>query len=165
VLEGSRPVLVEVQALTSPAVTPAPRRVANGIDGARLNMICAVISRRLGMSLAGHDVISSVVGGLRIAEPAADLAVALAVVSSHRGAPVAEDVVALGEIGLSGELRSVSYLERRLVEAERMGFRSCVLPESTLHRQRPRTGLRLIPARTLREAAREVLESVAPAAS
>jgi DNA repair protein RadA/Sms len=85
-----------------------------------------------------------VVGGLRIAEPAADLAMALAIVSSHKDRPLPADMVALGEIGLSGELRSVSHLERRLLEAERLGFKRCVLPESTLARQRPRTSVELL---------------------
>ncbi|MEO8456837.1 MAG: DNA repair protein RadA [Chloroflexota bacterium] len=156
-LEGSRPVLVEVQALTSPTVTPAPRRTANGLDSARLLLVTAVLSRRLSVPLAGLDVIGSVVGGLRIAEPAADLALALAIVSSHKDKPIAGDVVALGEIGLSGELRSVSHLERRLLEAERLGFTRCVLPESTLHRQRPQTAIELVAVATLREAIREVL--------
>jgi len=156
-LEGSRPVLVEVQALTSPTVTPAPRRTANGLDVARLLLVTAVLSRRLSVPLAGLDVIGSVVGGLRIAEPAADLALALAIVSSHKDKPLPGDLVALGEVGLSGELRSVSHLERRLVEAERLGFRRCVLPESTLHRQRPRTGIELVAVGGLRDAIREVL--------
>jgi DNA repair protein RadA/Sms len=156
-LEGSRPVLVEVQALTSPSVTPAPRRTANGLDAARLLLVTAVLSRRLGVPLAGLDVIGSVVGGLRVAEPAADLALALAIVSSHKDRPLPGDVVALGEIGLSGELRSVSHLERRLVEAERLGFRRCVLPESTLNRQRPQTGIELVAVAGVRDAIREVL--------
>jgi DNA repair protein RadA/Sms len=156
-LEGSRPVLVEVQALTSPTVTPAPRRTANGLDVGRLLLITAVLSRRLHLPLANLDVIGSVVGGLRIAEPAADLALALAIVSSHKDKPLAGDLVALGEVGLSGELRSVSHLERRLLEAERLGFRRCVLPEATLLRQRPQTGIKLVPVPSLRDAIAEVL--------
>jgi DNA repair protein RadA/Sms len=155
-LEGTRPVLVEVQALTSPTVTPAPRRTANGLDTARLLLVSAVLSRRLNVPLAGLDIIGSVVGGLRIAEPAADLALALAVVSSHKDKPIPGDLVALGEVGLSGELRSVSHLERRLVEAERLGFKRCVLPESTLLRQRPRTGIELVAVGGVRDAIREV---------
>jgi DNA repair protein RadA/Sms len=143
-LEGSRPVLVEVQALTSPTVTPAPRRTANGLDVGRLLLITAVLSRRLHLPLANLDVIGSVVGGLRIAEPAADLALALAIVSSHKDKPLSGDLVALGEVGLSGELRSVSHLERRLTEA-------------TLLRQRPQTGIELVPVSSLRDAISEVL--------
>ena len=151
-LEGSRPVLVEVQALTSPTVTPAPRRTANGLDVGRLLLVTAVLSRRLHLPLANMDVIGSVVGGLRIAEPAADLALALAIVSSHKDMALAGDLVVLGEVGLSGELRSVSHLERRLLEAERLGFHRCILPEATLLRQRPQTSIDLVPVAGLREA-------------
>lgn len=156
-LEGSRPVLVEVQALTSPTVTPAPRRTGNGLDSSRLLLVTAVLSRRLNLPLAGVDVIANVVGGLRISEPAVDLALALAIASSHKDRPMPGDVVALGEVGLSGELRSVSHLERRLLEAERLGFKRCVLPETTLHRQRPRTGIELLAVPDLRGAVRAVL--------
>lgn len=156
-LEGSRPVLVEVQALTSPTVTPAPRRTANGLDQNRLLVVAAVAARRLGLPLAGQDVIASVVGGLRIAEPALDLGIALAIVSSFRDRPLPADVVVVGEVGLSGELRSVSRLERRLLEAERLGFKRCILPEATLNRQRPRTGIELAPAAGLRDAVRIAL--------
>jgi len=152
-LEGSRPLLVEVQALTSPTVTPAPRRTANGLDVNRLVLVSAVLSRRVGLSLASQDVIASVIGGLRVREPAADLALALAIASSHRDKPVPGDLVALGEIGLSGELRSVSQLERRLAEAERLGFKRCVLPQGSLRNGgRPKSKLELLPAATLREA-------------
>jgi len=153
-LEGSRPLLVEVQALTSPTVTPAPRRTANGLDINRLLLVTAVLSRRLGEPLAQQDIIASVVGGLRVSEPAADLALALAIISSHRDRAMASDTVAFGEIGLSGELRSVGSLERRLNEAERLGFRRCLLPERNLARVRSRTALELLPAATLREAVR-----------
>ncbi len=156
-LEGSRPLLVEVQALTNPTATPAPRRTANGLDFGRLLLVAAVLGRRLGLPLAAQDVIASVVGGLRVHEPAADLALALAIVSSHRDKPVPPDLVALGEIGLSGELRSVAQLDRRLAEAERLGFRRCVLPEAALRRQQPQTGLDLLPAATLREAIKMAL--------
>ena len=151
-LEGSRPMLVEVQALTSPTVTPAPRRTANGLDINRLLLVSAVLSRRLGESLAQQDIIASVVGGLRVAEPPADLALALAIVSSQKDRAVGGDMVAFGEIGLSGELRSVGHLERRLNEAERLGFKRCLLPEANLRRGRPKTSLELLPAATLREA-------------
>ncbi|MEX0800337.1 MAG: DNA repair protein RadA [Dehalococcoidia bacterium] len=156
-LEGSRPLLVEVQALTSPTATPAPRRTANGLDFNRLVLVAAVLTRRVGLPLAGQDVIASVVGGLRVHEPATDLGLALAIASSHRDAPVPDDLVAVGEIGLSGELRSVSQLERRLVEAERLGFRRCLVPRSALASTRPETKLELLPAATLREALRAAL--------
>ncbi len=152
VMEGTRPLLVEIQALTSPTVTPAPRRTANGLDSNRLTLVTAVLSRRLGIPLAGLDVIANVVGGLRVHEPAADLGLALAVCSSHRDEALPANLIALGEVGLSGELRSVSHLERRLMEAERLGFERCLLPESTLHRQRPKTSVELVVAPDLRRA-------------
>jgi DNA repair protein RadA/Sms len=151
-LEGSRPLLVEVQALTSPTVTPAPRRTANGLDANRLVLVSAVVSRRLGLPLASQDVIASVVGGLRVREPAVDLALALAIVSSHRDKAVPGDLVALGEIGLTGELRSVSQLERRLAEAARLGFRRCILPQGSMRNGATKPEMQLLPAATLREA-------------
>jgi len=151
-LEGSRPLLVEVQALTSPTVTPAPRRTANGLEVNRLVLVSAVLSRRLGLPLASQDIIASVVGGLRVREPAVDLALALAIASSHRDKPIPGDLVALGEIGLTGELRSVSQLERRLVEAERLGFKRCIVPEAAVRRQQLQSSLTILPAATLREA-------------
>lgn len=157
IIEGSRPLLVEVQALTSPTATPAPRRTANGLDLGRLLLVTAVLSRRVGLGLAGQDIIASVVGGLRVQEPAADLGLALAIASSHRDRPLPPELVAVGEVGLSGELRSVAQLERRLAEAERLGFRRCLLAEAALRRQRPETGMELLPAASVREAIRLAL--------
>jgi DNA repair protein RadA/Sms len=157
-LEGSRPLLVEVQALTSPMVTPAPRRTANGLDVNRLVIVSAVLSRRIGLPLASQDVIASVVGGLRVREPAADLSLALAIASSHRDKPMPSDLVALGEIGLSGELRSVSQLERRLGEAERLGFKRAILPQGNVRNGNLKSKLALLPAATLREAIRLTLD-------
>ncbi|HET8945316.1 MAG TPA: DNA repair protein RadA [Dehalococcoidia bacterium] len=157
-VEGSRPLLVEVQALTSPTVTPVPRRTANGLDINRLLLVSAVLSRRLGESLGQQDIITSVVGGLRVAEPPADLAVALAIVSSQRDRPVPGDLVALGEVGLSGELRSVGQLDRRLGEAARLGFKRCVLPEANVKRGVAVCGLELLPAATLRDGVRLALQ-------
>lgn len=127
-LEGSRPLLVEVQALTNPASFGPPRRIANGVDLGRLLLIAAVLSRRAGINLSGQDVITNVVGGLRISEPAADLGIALAIASSLKDRGVLPELVAMGEIGLSGELRPVPQIERRIAEAVRLGFRRCLVP-------------------------------------
>jgi DNA repair protein RadA/Sms len=127
-LEGTRPLLVEVQALTSPSMLPAPRRVATGVDLNRLLLVCAVLTRRVRMSLADQDVIVNVTGGLKIGEPAADLGMALAIASSLRNAPVASDLAAIGELGLSGELRAVPQLPRRVAEAGRLGLERCLVP-------------------------------------
>ena len=128
VMEGSRPLLAEVQALTTPSSLPTPRRVATGIDFNRLLLVCAVLSRRAGIPLANQDVVVNVAGGLRVNEPAADLAVALAIASSFRNVPLAHDFVAVGELGLSGEVRGVPQLHRRVSEAARLGLKSCILP-------------------------------------
>jgi DNA repair protein RadA/Sms len=129
-LEGTRPLLVEVQALASTTAFAQPRRTANGIDFNRLLLITAVLAKRVGLRLSDQDIFVNVVGGLKITEPGSDLAVALAIVSSVRNRPVAADMALLGEIGLSGELRSVSQLERRLKEAGKLGFKRAVIPRS-----------------------------------
>ncbi len=130
-MEGTRPILVEVQALTTSSTAYGlPRRSANGLDTNRLQLLVAVLQKRVGMSLGSQDIYANVVGGLKIVEPAADLAVALAVASSFKERPVDPRTVAVGEIGLSGELRSVNQLERRLNEARRLGFSRVVLPPS-----------------------------------
>jgi len=127
-LEGTRPLLVEVQALTSPSMLPAPRRVATGVDLNRLLLVCAILTRRVRTSLADQDVIVNVTGGLKIGEPAADLGMALAIVSSLRNTPVASDLAAIGELGLSGELRAVPQLPRRVAEVGRLGLARCLVP-------------------------------------
>ncbi|MDH4135249.1 MAG: DNA repair protein RadA [Anaerolineae bacterium] len=128
-MEGTRPLLVEIQALASTTSFGLPRRTANGIDFNRLLLLVAVLSKRVGLRLSDQDVFVNVVGGLRINEPAADLAVAVAIASSFRDVPVAADLAVVGEIGLSGELRTVSQLSRRLSEAAKLGFRRCLLPK------------------------------------
>jgi DNA repair protein RadA/Sms len=130
VLEGSRPLLVEVQALVASAETPVPRRAASGLDGARLALLLAVLEERAGIGVGRSDVYASVAGGVRIAEPGVDLAVALAVAGtrSHRSLPA--DTVVVGEVGLGGEIRQVAQVERRLAEAVRLGFARVVGPPS-----------------------------------
>ena len=127
-LEGTRPLLVEVQALTSTTGNAQPRRTTNGFDLNRLLMLTAVLTKRVGLPLFNQDVYVNIVGGLRIGEPAADLAVALAIASSYRNQRIESDLVLIGEVGLSGELRSVSQLDRRLTEAAKLGFTRAVVP-------------------------------------
>jgi DNA repair protein RadA/Sms len=127
-LEGSRPLLVELQSLTTGSRFGAPRRSVNGVDLNRLHMLVAVLERRAHLDLGGDDVFVNAAGGVRLGEPAADLAVALAIASNKRNKPVGADLVAIGELGLSGELRRVNQLERRLVEAYRLGFKRAVIP-------------------------------------
>jgi len=151
-MEGTRPLLVEIQALTSTTSFGLPRRTANGVDFNRLLLLVAVLSKRVGLRLHDQDVFVNVVGGLRISEPAADLSVALAIASSYRDVPVAHDLAIMGEIGLSGELRSISQARKRLNEAARLGFKRCLLPRSVrLSKDRP-PDLEVVRARTLREA-------------
>jgi DNA repair protein RadA/Sms len=127
-LEGSRPVLVEIQALVAPSPPGSPRRTVVGWDGNRLAMVLAVLDARCGLGLAGHDVYLNVAGGLRIGEPAADLAVAAALVSSMMEVPVPHEAVLFGEISLSGEVRGVAQAELRLKEAAKLGFTKALTP-------------------------------------
>jgi DNA repair protein RadA/Sms len=157
VLEGSRPLLLEVQALTSPTQLPAPRRVGNGVDHNRLLMLAAVASRRAGLELSNQDIIVSVAGGFQVSEPAADLAITLAMASSLWNATIDPGLVAFGEVGLSGELRTVPQAQRRLEEAARLGFSQCALPETALEGLTAPPGMKLLPARTLRQVFRAVL--------
>jgi DNA repair protein RadA/Sms len=156
-LEGTRPLLVEVQALTAHTSNAQPRRTANGFDGNRLVMLVAVLTKRVGVTLFNQDIYVNIVGGLRINEPAADLAVALAIASSHRNRQIEADTVLIGEIGLSGELRSVSQLERRLSEAAKLGFRRAITPMTT--QTNPVDGLDVVPAHSLADVVTLALRS------
>ena len=131
VMEGTRPLCVEVQALVAPTGAPIPRRIAQAFEGNRLAMLVAVLQQRAHIGLASHDVYASVAGGVRVAEPAADLAVALAIAGAHNDWAIDADTIVLGEIGLGGEIRQVPQAARRLTEALRLGFRSAIVPLST----------------------------------
>jgi DNA repair protein RadA/Sms len=128
-IEGTRPILVEVQALVSKTNYAAPQRVSSGFDIRRLSLLLAVLEKRVGLATWSHDVFLNIAGGLRLTEPAADLAVALAIVSSLRDIPADSNTVVIGEIGLSGELRAVSHLERRLMESKKLGFERALVPK------------------------------------
>lgn len=151
-MEGSRPLLVEVQALVTEASAQVPRRTANGIDFNRLILLTAVLTKRYGLPLGARDVFVNVVGGLRIGEPAVDLAVATAIASSIKNAEVPDDMAVIGEVGLSGELRSVAHLERRLAEARNLGFKRALVPATALRGDLNRQGLDVLGARTLGQA-------------
>ena len=157
VLEGTRPMLLEIQALTANSMLPVPRRVANGVEYNRLLMLTAVASRRAGLELSGQDIIVNVAGGFRVSEPAADLSVVLAIASSRYNAPLGPTLVALGEVGLSGELRAVPQVQRRLGEASRLGLSRCILPETTQGDLDQPPGMELVFVRTLRQALRAAL--------
>jgi DNA repair protein RadA/Sms len=152
VMEGTRPLLIEIQGLTSPAAYGTPRRTPNGVDLYRLLLISAVLTRRAGLRVAEEDIFLNVVGGIRIDEPAADLAMAVAIASSMKDRPVAADLVLIGEIGLSGELRAVSQTNARLREAAALGFRRAIVPKTVRRGEGPPKGIEIIPCRSLREA-------------
>jgi len=156
-MEGTRPILVEIQALTNPTSFGLPRRTANGVDFNRLLLISAVLARRLGLKLGSQDIIVNVTGGLKVREPAADLGVALAIASSSRDMAVRPGLLAVGEVGLSGELRGVPGLDRRLGEAQRLGFTSCLVPRASARAYQGAKTLKLVPATSLREAVGEGL--------
>ena len=152
--EGSRPLLVEIQALTSLATFGPPRRIANGVDFGRLLLIAAVLTRRAGVNLSNQDIITNIIGGMKVGEPAADLGIALAIASSFRDCQVAPGLAALGEVGLSGELRPVPQLERRVSEAARLGFKRCLIPLSSSKSSFDAGGVELLKASSLAEALR-----------
>lgn len=129
-IEGTRPILVELQALTSTSVFGMPRRTANGIDYNRLTLLIAVLEKRTELPLGNQDVYLNIVGGIKINEPALDLGIILAVSSSFKNIPIPNDVIAIGEVGLTGEVRSVNQIEKRIKEAEKLGFKKCIIPES-----------------------------------
>ena len=151
-MEGTRPLLVEVQGLTSSTAFGNPRRAGNGVDPNRLLLIAAVLTRRLGLKLGDQDVFVNVVGGLRIGEPAADLALAAAIASSAKDQPLKADAVLIGEVGLSGELRAVPHTAARLKEAAALGFTAAVLPKRRRKSEELPKGIAVKEARTLREA-------------
>lgn len=129
VMEGTRPVLAEVQALVSKTTFNVPRRTADGFDFNRAVLLMAVAEKRAGMKLSAFDAYINIIGGLRLDEPGADLPVALAVASSYRDQPISDDLVAIGEVGLTGEIRSVSHMNQRLAEVARLGFKKCIIPK------------------------------------
>jgi DNA repair protein RadA/Sms len=151
-VEGTRPLLVEIQGLTSATAFGNPRRTANGVDFNRMLLTIAVLTRRVGLKLAEQDVFVNVVGGLRVEEPAADLAVAVAIASSLQDRAVPVEMAFIGEVGLSGEIRAVAQLPARLREAGKLGFRRVIVPRSPRAEAAAPSGIELIPARSLREA-------------
>lgn len=161
VMEGTRPILVEVQALTSYSGSGIARRTANGLDYNRLLLLAAVLGKRVGISLGDQDIYVNVIGGLKLDEPAADLAVAVAIASSAAGRAVRPETVQIGEVGLSGELRSVPQLERRLAEAAKLGYTRAVCSRTSRKPQLP-PGLQVLQAATLTDAIGHSLEAPQP---
>lgn len=152
VIEGSRPILAEIQALVAPATYNAGRRSTNGIDYNRATLLLAVLEKRGGMAVSGCDAYINVIGGLELDEPAADLATMLAIASSFRDLPLGRDLAAVGEVGLSGEIRSVNSLNMRLSEIARLGFKRCVIPAHIKDDIKKPDGLEIISVKNIREA-------------
>lgn len=157
VIEGSRPILAEIQALVAPATYNAGRRSTNGIDYNRATLLLAVLEKRGGMAVSGCDAYINVIGGLELDEPAADLATVLAIASSFRDLPLGRDLAAVGEVGLSGEIRSVNSLNMRLSEIARLGFKRCVIPAHIKDDIKKPDGLEIISVKNIREAIKATL--------
>lgn len=156
-LEGTRPILVELQALVSSTNYPMPKRMANGVEANRLSLLLAVMEKRLGMHLSGQDVYVNVVGGIHIDEPAIDLGIVAAVTSSLRECPIDFTTLVMGEVGLGGEVRAISQAELRIREAAKMGFKRCLLPEQNVAKLDPVEGIELVGIREVGDALDVVL--------
>ena len=152
VMEGTRPILAEVQALVSPSTLSVPRRTSNGLDYNRAAMLLAVLEKRGGLRFSNADVYLNVVGGLRLDEPAADLAIVISVASAAQDKPVPDTLAAVGEVGLTGEIRAVNHLAQRLNELHRLGFKQCIIPRSGTKDISAPDGLELLRVRNVREA-------------
>ena len=150
-IEGTRPIIAEIQALVSPTTFPAPRRTGNGVDYNRMCLLLAVLEKRLGLRFSANDVYLNVIGGLRLDEPAADLATALAMISSITDKLIPYDLVAIGEVGLAGECRAVASLENRVREVERLGFSRAVVPYRNIEKRPIDCRIKLIPIKSVYE--------------
>ncbi len=153
-MEGTRPVLAEVQALVCPTAFGMPRRTATGVDYNRMVLLAAVLEKKAGLNLSSQDIYVNVVGGIRLDEPAYDLALACAIASGYKNTPVFPDTVCIGEVGLTGEIRDVGMMEKRLAECGKLGFKRCIVPQGT---KAPGNSLELARAATLRAALEEAL--------
>ncbi len=148
-MEGTRPILLEIQGLTSSTNFATPRRTILGLDTNRVALLIAVMENKLGLNLAGLDVFMNVAGGVKVVETAVDVAIAAAIASSFLNKPVEQGVLLVGEIGLTGEVRAVSHIENRILEAEKMGFTSCILPDNSRSRIKETMGIKLIGISTI----------------
>ena len=151
-MEGTRPMLIEVQALLAPTPFGLPKRTGIGIDYNRLALLMAVLEKRGGLSISNQDAYVNIVSGIKVNEPAADLGIALAVASSYKNVPISKDLVAIGEIGLTGEVRSVSSVEKRIKEAEKLGFKTCIVPENSKKQLKIETKINIRGVKDVREA-------------
>ena len=151
-MEGTRPILIEIQALVCRSNFGMPRRTAAGTDYNRVNLLMAVLEKRLGMALSNSDAYVNIAGGIRMNEPAIDLGIVMALVSSYRNRPVDEKTIVFGEVGLSGEVRAVNMPEQRVAEAKKLGFETCILPQVCMKMVKDIKGIRLIGVKSVNEA-------------
>ncbi len=151
-MEGTRPMLMEIQALVCKTNFGMPRRTAAGLDYNRVNLLMAVLEKRLGLPLSNYDAYVNIAGGIRLNEPAADLGIVLAIASSYKNRPIAEDVIVFGEVGLSGEVRAVTMPEQRIAEAKKLGFKTCVIPEVSVKSVGKVEGVTIVGVKSVGEA-------------
>ena len=151
-MEGSRPMLMEIQALVCRSNFGMPRRTAAGTDYNRVNLLMAVLEKRIGLPLSGYDAYVNIAGGIRMNEPAIDLGIVMAIVSSYKNIPIPEGTMVFGEVGLSGEVRAVSMPEQRVAEAKKLGFRRCVIPGVSKNMLKKTEGIEIAGVRTVNEA-------------
>ena len=155
-MEGSRPILIELQALTATTNFGFAKRTANGIDFNRLSLLIAVLEKKAGIMLGNQDVYLNVVGGLKVNEPSIDLGILLVTASSYKNTPIPKDMVIIGEVGLTGEVRRINLIEKRLHEAEKLGFKKCIIPESNKKDLKDKFKLDIIPVKNISEALKKV---------
>ena len=155
-MEGTRPLLIELQALTTPTVFGLPRRAANGIDYNRLTLLVAVLEKRAGLALSSQDIYLNVVSGIKISEPAVDLATILVCASSFKNISIDKRTVIIGEVGLTGEVRAVNLIDKRLKEAEKLGFKKCIIPENNKKLLKESYKLDIIGVKNINEAMKAI---------
>lgn len=150
-MEGTRPMLMEIQALVCKTNFGFPRRTAAGVDYNRINLLMAVLEKRIGLALSDYDAYINIAGGIRMNEPAADLGIVMAIISSYKNKPIAEDIIVFGEVGLSGEVRAVTMPEQRVAEAKKLGFKTCIIPQVSLKSVGNIDGMEIVGVRSVRE--------------
>lgn len=155
-IEGTRPILVEMQALTAATVFGMPKRTANGFDYNRMAVLIAVLEKRAGLSIGSHDVYLNVAGGMRLSEPAVDLGIIATVASAYKNVPIPQTTVVMGEVGLTGEVRRINLIEKRLKEAEKLGFKTCIIPENNKKGLKDEYKLDIIGVKNIGEALRKL---------
>ena len=155
-IEGTRPILVEMQALTSQSVFGIPKRTANGFDYNRLAVLIAVLEKRAGLALGGQDIYLNIAGGMKLNEPAVDLGIIATVASAYKNIPIPQSTVVMGEVGLTGEVRRINLIEKRLKEAEKLGFKTCIIPENNKKSLKDEYKLDIIGVKNIGEALRKL---------